>query len=218
MYLEQVAAAVIFEGWDAAGKGGAIRRLVAPLDTRRFEVVTTHAPSREEHQMHYLWRFWRDIPRRGLLAIFDRSWYGRVLVERIQELCTTDEWQRAYKEINEFERMLTNDGMVLIKFWLHIDMDEQLRRFKDRQDNPNKHWKITEEDWRNRERWEDYELAVAEMVQRTSTTYAPWTVVESNDKQFARVKVIETFIQSVSAALEKEGTGPKPAKRKGGKK
>jgi polyphosphate kinase 2 (PPK2 family) len=202
MFLDEVPVVVVFEGWDAAGKGGAIKRLVSPLDTRRFEIVSVHAPSDIEKSHHYLWRFWRDIPRAGLLTIFDRSWYGRVLAERVEHLCTTDEWQRAYREINEFEKMLANSGAVIIKFWLHIDRKEQLKRFRIRERTPYKRWKITDEDWRNRAKWEDYEMAVADMIQKTSTTYAPWTVVESNDKHYARLKVIETFINAITPALD----------------
>ena len=202
MYLDRVPAVVVFEGWDAAGKGGAIKRLVSALDTRRFEVVCIHAPDGVEKTHHYLWRFWKELPRAGLLTIFDRSWYGRVLAERVEGLCTTDEWQRAYREINEFEKMLANSGAVIIKFWLHLDRKEQLKRFKSRERAAYKRWKITDEDWRNREKWENYEPAVAEMIQKTSTTYAPWTVVESNSKYYSRLKVIETFVDTVSPALE----------------
>jgi polyphosphate kinase 2 (PPK2 family) len=193
---------VVFEGWDAAGKGGAIKRLVTPLDMRRFEVVSIHAPTEMEKAHHYLWRFWKDLPKSGLLTIFDRSWYGRVMAERIELLCTTDEWQRAYREINEFEKTLVNSGAVIIKFWLHIDRKEQLKRFRTREKTPYKRWKITDEDWRNRAKWEDYEMAVADMIQKTSTTYAPWTVVESNNKYYSRLKVIETFIGAVTPALD----------------
>jgi polyphosphate:AMP phosphotransferase len=214
MFLDGKAAALVFEGWDAAGKGGAIKRLLAPLDTRRLEVVTTPAPSLREQSHHYLWRFWRDVPKQGNLTIFDRSWYGRVLVERVEGFCTTEEWRRAYNEINEFERMLANHGIAVIKFWLHIDKEEQLRRFESRKNTPHKAWKLTEEDWRNRERWEDYELAVAEMIQRTSTTYSPWTVVESNSKHYARLKVIETFIKSLTPHLEVMETRIKEPKGK----
>jgi polyphosphate kinase 2 (PPK2 family) len=202
MFLDGVPVIVVFEGWDAAGKGGAIKRLVAPLDTRRFEVVSIHAPTDIEKSHHYLWRFWKDVPKSGLLTIFDRSWYGRVLAERVERLCTTDEWLRAYREINEFEKTLVNSGAVMIKFWLHIDRKEQLRRFRTRERTPYKRWKITEEDWRNRAKWEDYEMAVAEMIQRTSTTYAPWTVVESNNKYYSRLKVIQTFVDAVTPALD----------------
>lgn len=202
MYLDRVPVVVVFEGWDAAGKGGAIKRLVSSLDTRRFEVISIHAPDGVEKSHHYLWRFWKELPRAGLLTIFDRSWYGRVLAERVEKLCAAHEWQRAYREINEFEKMLADSGAVVIKFWLHLDRKEQLKRFKMREKLPHKRWKITDEDWRNRERWEEYEPAVAEMIQKTSTTYAPWTVVESNSKYYSRLKVIETFIDTVTPALE----------------
>jgi polyphosphate kinase 2 (PPK2 family) len=202
MFLDGVPVIVVFEGWDAAGKGGAIKRLVTPLDMRRFEVVSIHAPTEIEKAHHYLWRFWKDIPKSGFLTIFDRSWYGRVLAERIELLCTTDEWQRAYREINEFEKTLVNSGAVIVKFWLHIDRKEQLKRFRAREKAPYKRWKITDEDWRNRAKWEDYEMAVADMIQKTSTTYAPWTVVESNNKYYSRLKVIETFNDAVTPALD----------------
>ena len=211
MFLEKTAAVVAFEGWDAAGKGGAIKRLVAQLETRRFEVVTTHTPTNEELAQHYLRRFWKNIPKAGLLAIFDRSWYGRLLVERVEGFCTTEAWQRAYKEINEFEKMLADDGIIIVKFWLQIDKEEQLRRFKAREETPYKKWKISDEDWRNREKWEEYEMAVADMIQKTSTTYAPWTVVASNDKYYSRIKVLETFIGTVSAMLkERKGINGPP--------
>jgi AMP-polyphosphate phosphotransferase len=207
LFLGHTAAVVVFEGWDASGKGGAIKRLVAQLDTRRFEVVTTFMPTSEELAQHYLWRFWKDIPKKGFLTIFDRSWYGRVLVERVEGLCPTEAWQRAYKEINEFEKMLVDERILIVKFWLQIDKEEQLRRFKTREDIPYKNWKITEEDWRNRGKWEEYEMAVADMIQKTSTTYAPWTVVASNDKYFSRIKVLETFIETVSTKLSGEKAG-----------
>ncbi|HPQ41849.1 MAG TPA: phosphate--AMP phosphotransferase, partial [bacterium] len=202
MYMERIGACLVFQGWDAAGKGGAIRRLVSPLDPRGFEVVTISAPTEIELAHHYLWRFWTRIPKAGHLTIFDRSWYGRVLVERIEGFCSRDEWQRAYQEINEFEQMLTNFGMIIVKYWLHIDKAEQLKRFKDREKTPHKHWKITDEDWRNREKWEHYELAVADMIQKTSTANAPWTVVEGNNKLYARIKVIETFIHALKRRLD----------------
>lgn len=208
MYMERIGACVVFQGWDASGKGGAIRRLLAPLDPRGFEVVTISAPTEIESAHHYLWRFWTRIPKAGHLTIFDRSWYGRVLVERIEGFCSSDEWQRAWQEINEFEQMLTNFHMVVIKFWLHIDRDEQLRRFRDREEKPYKQWKITPEDWRNREKWDQYEIAAAEMIQRTSTAYAPWTVVESNNKLYARIKVLKTCIEAIRTAVE--DTRPRP--------
>ncbi|MBN1296222.1 phosphate--AMP phosphotransferase [bacterium] len=208
MYMDRIGACLVFQGWDAAGKGGAIRRLVAPLDPRGFEVVTISAPTEIELAHHYLWRFWTRLPKAGHLTIFDRSWYGRVLVERIEGFCTRDDWQRAYQEINEFERMVSNFGMVIVKYWLHIDKDEQLLRFKDRENTPYKQWKITDEDWRNREKWEHYELAVADMIQKTSTAHAPWTVIEGNNKLFARIKIIETFIAAIRRVLD--DTRPRP--------
>lgn len=208
MYQERIGACLVFQGWDAAGKGGAIRRLVAPLDPRGFEVVTIGAPTQFELAHHYLWRFWNRLPKAGHLTIFDRSWYGRVLVERIEGFCRKNDWQRAYQEINEFEQMLTNFGLVIVKYWLNIDKDEQLRRFKAREETPHKRWKITEEDWRNREKWEHYELAVADMIQKTSTSHAPWTVVEGSNKLHARLKVIETFTTSIRQTLD--DSRPKP--------
>jgi polyphosphate:AMP phosphotransferase len=213
LFLGHTAAVVVFEGWDASGKGGAIKRLVSQLDTRRFEVITTYTPTSEELAQHYLWRFWKDIPKNGFLTIFDRSWYGRVLVERVEGLCPTEAWQRAYKEINEFEKMLVDGGFLLVKFWLQIDKEEQLRRFKNREETPYKNWKINEEDWRNRGKWEEYEMAVVDMIQKTSTIYAPWTVVASNDKYFSRIKVLETFIETISMKLNGEKT-VKVARRK----
>lgn len=213
LFLLQKAAVVVFEGWDAAGKGGGIKRLVAQLETRRMEVVTTNSPTTEELAHQYLRRFWKNIPKAGYLAIFDRSWYGRLLVERVEGLCPTEAWQRAYQEINDFEKMLGDYGMVIIKFWLQIDKDEQLRRFKAREETPHKRWKISDEDWRNRGKWEEYEMAVADMIQKTSTTYAPWTVVASNDKCYSRLKILETFIETISSHLadskKKNGSGLK---------
>lgn len=201
MYMERVGACVVFQGWDASGKGGVIRRLLAPLDPRGFEVVTISAPTEIEQAHHYLWRFWTRIPKAGHLTIFDRSWYGRVLVERVEGFCPPEAWQRAYREINDFEKTLTNFRLVLVKFWLHIDKDEQLRRFNDRMTIPHKQWKITDEDWRNREKWDRYETAAADMIRQTSTPYAPWTVVESNNKLYARIKVLKTFISAMEIIL-----------------
>jgi polyphosphate kinase 2 (PPK2 family) len=192
---------LVFEGWDAAGKGGAIRRVTAALDARTSRVVPIAAPTDEERAQHYLWRFWRHLPRKGLVTIFDRSWYGRVLVERVEGFATAAEWQRAYREINAFEEQLVEHGIVLAKFWLHVTPEEQLRRFKDRERSTFKSWKLTDEDWRNRERWQDYAQAVNEMVERTSTHLAPWTLVEANDKAFARIKVLETVCKRLSEAL-----------------
>ena len=195
----------VFEGWDAAGKGGAIRRLTSALFARDVQVVPFAAPSSEERAQHYLWRFWRYLSRAGKVTVFDRSWYGRVLVERLEGFCSEEEWRRAFDEINDFEEQLVQHGIVLVKFWLHISQEEQLNRFKDRENIDYKRWKLTEEDWRNRDRWDDYELAVNEMVERTSTLAAPWTLVEANDKAFARVKVIKAVCDALEEALKKKG-------------
>jgi polyphosphate kinase 2 (PPK2 family) len=192
---------LVFEGWDAAGKGGAIRRLTGALDARTYQVIPIAAPTDEERAHHYLWRFWRHLSRGGRFTIFDRSWYGRVLVERVEGFATEQEWRRAYSEINEFEEQLVDHGMVLVKYWVHITADEQLRRFKEREHAPYKKWKLTEEDWRNRSKWADYERAVNEMVERTSTRLAPWTLVEGNDKYFARLKVLKTACRSLKMAI-----------------
>ncbi len=202
IYIRRVPVVLIYQGWDAAGKGGNIRRLTRELDPRGYEVVPIGAPNDIEKAHHYLWRFWREIPKAGHMTIFDRSWYGRVLVERVEGFCDEAEWRRAYREINEMEQHLTNFGMVLLKFWLHIDRDEQLRRFEARRQTEAKQWKITEEDWRNREKWDEYKLAVEEMIFRTSTPHAPWTIVESNCKWFARVKVIETVCEAIRRRLD----------------
>ena len=196
-----VSTVLVFEGADAAGKGGVIQRLTAALDACIYQIIQVTAPTDEEHAQHYLWRFWRHLPRAGRVAIFDRSWYGRVLVERVEGFADEAAWQRAYGEINDFEKQLIDHGMVVAKYWIHIDKDEQLRRFKSRQATPHKRWKITDEDWRNREKWDDYEAAVDDMVARTHTPAAPWTLVEGNDKRFARLKVIETLCQQLEQAL-----------------
>ena len=193
--------AIVFEGWDAAGKGGNIRRLTQSMDPRGYEVIPIAAPNDIEKSHYYLWRFWMAFPKAGHIAIFDRSWYGRVLVERIEGFCSESEWKRAYREINEIEEHMVNFGTVLVKFWLHIDQKEQLRRFEDRQRIPHKQWKITEEDWRNRKKWDQYKEAVDEMLFRTSTTYAPWTIVEANSKYYARIKALKTVIAAVEAKL-----------------
>ncbi len=192
---------LVFEGWDAAGKGGAIRRLTGALDARSYQVIPIGAPTDEERAHHYLWRFWRHLAGGGRLTIFDRSWYGRVLVERVEAFATEQEWRRAYSEINEFEEQLVEHGIVLVKYWIHITADEQLRRFKERENAPYKKWKLTDEDWRNRAKWADYERAVNEMVERTSTRLAPWTLVEGNDKYFARLKVLKTACSRLKAAI-----------------
>ena len=192
---------LVFEGWDAAGKGGAIRRVTAALDAASYHVIPIAAPTDEERAQHYLWRFWRHLPRARTLTIFDRSWYGRVLVERVEALASPAEWQRAYLEINQFEEQLVDHGIVLVKYWLHITPDEQLRRFRERRQSSFKQWKLTEEDWRNRRKWNDYARAVDEMVARTSTRTAPWTLVEANDKYYARIKVLKTLCARLKAAV-----------------
>lgn len=201
IYKRRIPVILAFEGWDAGGKGGAIKRLTEKLDPRGYEVIPTASPNDIEKAHHYLWRFWNAVPKAGHIAIFDRTWYGRVMVERIEGFCTQDEWQRAYKEINEMEEQFANFGAVVLKFWLHIDKDEQERRFKERMEIPEKQWKITDEDWRNREKWDQYEEAVDEMIVRTSTSYAPWIIVEGNSKYYARIKVLETVVNALEERL-----------------
>jgi polyphosphate:AMP phosphotransferase len=193
---------VMFEGWDAAGKGGAIRRITAAMDARLYKVISIASPTDEEKAQHYLWRFWRHVPRAGYVTIYDRSWYGRVLVERVEKFAREDEWKRAYHEINDFEEQLSEHGIIIAKFWIHLSADEQLRRFKEREKIAWKKHKITEEDWRNREKWDAYETAVNDMVTRTSTEYAPWTLVPGNDKLIARVEIVKTFCKRLEEALE----------------
>ena len=193
---------LVFEGWDAAGKGGAIRRVTAGLDGRLYRVISSAAPTDEELAQHYLWRFWRHLPRAGHFAIFDRSWYGRVLVERVEGYASEDEWRRAYAEINAFEEQVVEHGTVLLKFFVHIDPAEQDKRFEERLKIPYKRHKLTEEDLRNRDRWHDYEIAVNDMVERTSTPIAPWVLVEAEDKRYARVKVLESVCESLERALD----------------
>jgi len=200
-FKERVPVVIMFEGWDASGKGGAIKRLVRELDPRGYEVIPIGAPQGEEKRHHHLWRFWKALPKAGHFTIYDRSWYGRVLVERIEGFAKPEEWMRAYSEINEFELQLVKWGAIMIKFWLHISPEEQLRRFEERQSNPYKQWKITEEDWRNRARWKEYEEAVSDMIDRTSTVYAPWTIVEGNDKLFARIKILESVINGIKKSI-----------------
>ena len=196
-----VSTIMVFEGWDAAGKGGAIRRVTGSMDARQYQVIPIAAPTDEERAHHYLWRFWRHLGRAGRVTIFDRSWYGRVLVERVEGFATEKEWKRAYAEINQFETSLIEHGIVLVKFWLHITADEQLRRFKQREATPHKQWKLTGEDWRNREQWGPYDLAVNDMIERTSTRTAPWTLVEANDKYYARIKVLKTVCARLTRVL-----------------
>jgi len=204
IYTRRIPVVIMYEGCDAAGKGGTIRRVTQHLDPRGYEVIPTAAPNDVEKAHHYLWRFWISMPKAGHITIFDRSWYGRVLVERVEGFCTENEWKRAYHEINEMEQHLTNYGTVLLKFWLHIDPDEQLRRFREREATAHKQWKITAEDWRNREKWDVYKQAIDEMLFRTSTPSAPWTVVESNCKWFARVKILNTIIRAIEKRLKKK--------------
>jgi polyphosphate:AMP phosphotransferase len=216
----------VFEGSDAAGKGGAVRRVTAAMDARDYQIVPIAAPTEEERAQPYMWRFWRHVPRIGRFTIFDRSWYGRVLVERVEGFCAEADWLRAYTEINDFEHELAEAGAIVIKFWLQVSKEEQLRRFKEREKIEFKRFKITDEDWRNREKWDAYHHAICDMVDRTSTGVAPWTLVEANDKNYARVKVLRTLCERIEAALE--GRLPttsaplkaelKPAVKKKGKK
>ena len=190
---------VLFEGWDASGKGGAIARLVGELDPRHVRVAQFAAPTYDEKRHHFLWRFWPVLPGWGGMAVLDRSWYGRVLVERVEGFANQEQWMRAYKEINDFEEQLVDHGAVLVKFWMHLSDEEQLKRFKRREKDPLKRWKLTDEDWRNREKRPAYEAATEELLDRTSTPYAPWTLVPAEDKRFARVTVIETVIAAIEA-------------------
>ena len=203
MYLQRVPVILAFEGWDAGGKGGAIKRITQSIDPRGYEVVPVSAPNDLEKSHHYLWKFWEKFPKDGHMTIFDRTWYGRVLVERIEGFATTAEWKRAYSEINNMEAHLAKSGAVILKFWMHIDQDEQKRRFEQRQETPEKQWKITDEDWRNRARWDEYEKAVDEMVIRTSTKDAPWHIIEANSKLYARIKVMQIVVDALEKALGK---------------
>ena len=194
---------LVFEGWDAAGKGGTIRRLMEPIDPRHFAVHAVVKPTQEELDHNYLWRFWNRLPRRGDAAIFDRSWYGRVLVERIEGFATRPEWSRAYDEINRFEQTLADDGHVIIKFFLHISKDEQKKRFDARAKNPLKSWKLNDEDYRNRKKWDDYEVAIDDMFKRTDTSQCPWHVIAANDKHYARHAVSEVTLKTIAKAIER---------------
>lgn len=202
LYQKRIPLILAFEGWDAAGKGGTIKRVTQALDPRGYEVIPICAPSPVEKNHQHLWRFWNALPRDGHTAIFDRTWYGRVLVEHIEGFCTMEQWGRAYDEINRFERRLADWGAIVLKFWLQIDQEEQLRRFIERQRIPEKQYKITDEDWRNRDKWDQYEEAVNEMLARTNTGYAPWTVVESNDKRYGRIKTMKTIIHAAEERLK----------------
>ena len=206
-----------FEGADAAGKGGAIRRIGAALDARQYQIIPVAAPTEEERGQPYLWRFWRQLPRKGRVTIFDRTWYGRVLVERVEGFCSENDWMRAYTEINDFEHELVESGVIVVKFWLQITQAEQLRRFKEREQVEFKRFKITQEDWRNREKWDAYQLAICDMVERTSTGNAPWTLIEANDKNFARVKILRTLCGRLDEELSKvrEASASKKAQKPG---
>jgi polyphosphate:AMP phosphotransferase len=200
-YKRKVSTMLVFEGVDAAGKGGAIRRVTQAVDSRLREVIQVAAPTDEEKAHHYLWRFWRHVPRAGRMTIFDRSWYGRVLVERVEGFTSHANWARAYLEINDFEEQLTRAGIVVQKFWLQISKEEQLARFQAREQTPYKRYKITDEDWRNREKWDQYREAVNEMLARTSARHAPWNLIAGNDKRFARIQVLETVVGALREAL-----------------
>jgi AMP-polyphosphate phosphotransferase len=201
---------VLFEGWDASGKGGAIQRLVGELDPRHVRVAQFAAPTHDEKRHHFLWRFWPVLPGWGGMAVLDRTWYGRVLVERVEGFASVDAWQRAYEEIVDLETTLAAEGMVLVKFWMHVSPEEQLRRFESRQADPYKAWKLTEEDWRNREKRQAYEAAVEEMLERTDHPAGPWHVVAGEDKRWARVDVVRTVCSAIEKALEARGIDPDP--------
>jgi polyphosphate kinase 2 (PPK2 family) len=203
LYVQKRPMVIVYEGWDAGGKGGNIKRVTEKLDPRGYEVFPIAAPVGEDRTHHYLWRFWRRLkpPDEKQIQIFDRSWYGRVMVERLEGFCTEEEWKRAYREINEFERQLVDFGTILAKFWIQISKEEQLDRFEDRQETPYKAWKLTDEDWRNRQKWDLYEEAVNDMLLKTSTLTAPWTIVEGNCKWYARVKALRTLVERLSKEL-----------------
>ncbi|MBL7198989.1 MAG: hypothetical protein ISS56_02460 [Anaerolineae bacterium] len=220
LYQQKRTLVVVYEGWDAGGKGGNIKRVTEKLDPRGYEVFSIAAPRGEDGTHHYLWRFWRRLrpPDEKQVLIFDRSWYGRAMVERIEGFCSENEWKRAYREINGFERELVDHGMILAKFWIHIGRDEQLRRFEARQDTPYKAWKLTEEDWRNRAKWDPYLEAVEDMLLRTSTLTAPWTIVEGNDKWYARIKTLRTLVELLSRNLDYAPSEPPVKSAKSPKK
>ncbi len=203
IYRWKIPVILAYEGWDAAGKGGNIKRIAGALDPRGYEVVPIASPKPYELARHYLWRFWEKLPKAGHIVIFDRTWYGRVMVERLEGFCSERDWKRAYTEINEFERQLTDAGAVLLKFWIQIDKDTQLQRFEQRRDDPDKRWKLSDEDWRNREKWDEYEQAIDQMLQRTNTTYAPWHIIESNCKYYARIKTLRLLTEALEEAIQK---------------
>ncbi len=228
LYVQKRPMVIVYEGWDAGGKGGNIKRVTEKLDPRGYEVYPIAAPTGEDKTHHYLWRFWRRLkpPDEKQILIFDRSWYGRVLVERLEGFCTEAEWKRAYREINEFERQLVDFGTILVKFWIHISKEEQLHRFEARQETPYKAWKLTDEDWRNREKWDLYEEAINDMLLKTSTLTAPWTIVEGNCKWYARIKALKTLVEALTNELDyippdpvaQARRSPKKGKKKGDKK
>ena len=204
LYRKKIPVIIAYEGWDAAGKGGNIKRITSALDPRGYEVHPIASPEPHEKARHFLWRFWNRLPKDGHIAIFDRTWYGRVMVERLEGFCSENDWQRAYNEINEFEKELADWGAVVIKFWVQIDNQTQLQRFTDRQNTPEKQWKITDEDWRNREKWDQYEAAIDEMLQKTNTSYAPWYILESDDKKYAHIKALQIVVDSIRKACEEK--------------
>ena len=210
LYVQKRPLVIVYEGWDAGGKGGNIKRITEKLDPRGYQVYPIAAPAGEDKTHHYLYRFWRRLkpPDEKQILIFDRSWYGRVMVERLEGFCTEEEWKRAYREINEFERQIVDFGTILVKFWIHISQDEQLRRFELRKETPYKAWKLTDEDWRNRQKWDLYERAINDMLLKTSTLTAPWTIVEGNCKWYARVKALRTLVDVLSEELDYVPTDP----------
>ncbi len=213
VYAQKRPVVIVFEGWDAAGKGGVIKRITEKIDPRGYVVYPISAPQGEDKTRHYLYRFWRRLPEQGQIAIFDRSWYGRVLVERVEGFAGEKEWRRAYKEINSFERQLVDYGTIVVKFWLHISRDEQLRRFEERKRIGYKAWKLTDEDWRNREKWPAYETAVEETLLKTSTRTVPWNLVEGNDKYWARVKTLSRLVEILSNGLNYSPADPLKSKK-----
>jgi AMP-polyphosphate phosphotransferase len=218
LYVQKRPMVIVYEGWDAGGKGGNIKRVTEKLDPRGYEVFPIAAPQGEDRTHHYLWRFWRRLkpPDEKQILIFDRSWYGRVMVERIEGFCTESEWKRAYREINEFERQLVDFGTILVKFWIHISRQEQLGRFELRRETPYKAWKLTDEDWRNRKKWDDYEEAVNDMLLKTSTLTAPWTIVEGNCKWYARIKTLRTLVDVLTEELNYVPPDPMPQEGQAG--